>query len=693
MCSKKLLFCLLLFGLAIPSRALNVKITSAGGYQADGAWLTVATAMGYTASIVPAATLNDTSFFPSTDILIVSTGVNPIAPVQIATIQTFLQSGKSVYLQGEYQSSMPGNQAFSQLVNALGGSFSWGASLTGNLLPSVTGSLGSTNLNVSSLPFFFYGCGGTASCHLTAFLQAGNTPVGWMFIPPATGTGRLIFTTDQDWVGASAIYTTGQVLMKNILSHLGDRSLGDQSAAPSVSISVNPGAVICAGSQASFTATVLNAGLSPVYQWTKNNLPAGSNGSSYTTTGLQNNDVIRCTVSSCAATSLSNTISMTVHTPDTVTVSDTICASQLPYTWNGMTVTAGGNAAAAWTTSSLLTGCDSVILLNLTVAPEYNETIDTFLCPAETPLLWAGQSLNTGGSYTHTFTSVSGCDSIVTLNLFLYPAAVTTNLDRTACGSLSFEGNLYTQSTVLQDTLFNLWGCDSVYRTIDLEVVQPVYDTIYGAVCAGNSLSFAGGYYSTEGLYPYRSTAVSGCDSYSVLSLEVHSLPDISISLWNNETLCIGDTLRLSGSGARDYEWRYDGNLFGTEADARMPVTGYTATVILTGKDDFGCSDMKQLSLEAGACCALQMPNAFTPNGDGLNDYFVPVTNGHPELFRMTIFNRWGAEIYKTEQSGRGWDGTVNGSPAETGTYFYRITGKCINGIPLKEQGDLILIR
>lgn len=696
MLPKKLLYLLFLFGIIAPSHALNVKITSAGGYQADGAWLAVATNMGHAASIVPVSTLDNNAFFTSTDILIVSTGLFAFTPVQVATIQSFLQTGKSVYLQGEYVPSLPGNQAFSQIVNAMGGSFTWGAALNGNLMPAVIGSMNNTNLNVASLPYFFYGCTGTGSCDITAFVVTGNTntPVGWMFSPSLTNTGRLIFTTDQDWIGANTVYPSCQMLMKNVLYHLADKTVGDQNPVPLVSITVSPGNTLCENSAVTFTALTINAGPNPSYQWKKNGNNTGNNSSTYTSSALQNGDVLSCTVSGCAAAvASSNNITMTVHALDTIIQSVAICAGQLPYTWNGITVVVGGNTAATFTVPSTVTGCDSTTILSLTVNPAYALSLDTSICHSAAPYLLGNQSLSNSGSYTHTFTTTAGCDSIVTLSLHISDAPVNLSLQMSACLSITFEGHDYDHSTILKDTLYGASGCDSVYRTVDLSVLQPVYDTTMASICTGEVYSFAGGTYSIEGNYINTGAAANGCDSFSILVLTVHALPDIRIIDHHEGTLCVGDTLLLTATGGSLYEWSYENAPLSSGDEIQLRIPGFSNRIKLSGKDDHRCVNTEELVFTAEACCTLQMPNAFSPNGDGRNDKFGPVTNGHPEEFRMMIFNRWGRKIYTSFQADSGWDGTVSGMAADAGIYFYSIEGKCVNGSPIRKHGDLALIR
>lgn len=106
-------------------------------------------------------------------------------------------------------------------------------------------------------------------------------------------------------------------------------------------------------------------------------------------------------------------------------------------------------------------------------------------------------------------------------------------------------------------------------------------------------------------------------------------------------------------------------------------------------------ADTLRVSIEVCTCQA-HIPNAFSPNGDGLNDYFqtiieslCPVSN-----YSMNIFNRFGERVFSSTQPDRGWDGQYRGLPAEIGTYFYEI--RFIGGTGLQEhyyKGDLVLLR
>lgn len=101
-------------------------------------------------------------------------------------------------------------------------------------------------------------------------------------------------------------------------------------------------------------------------------------------------------------------------------------------------------------------------------------------------------------------------------------------------------------------------------------------------------------------------------------------------------------------------------------------------------------------SIEVYKDCYINIPNSFTPNGDGVNDYFLPLqflSQGITK-YSMTIYNRWGQEIFKTDRiDGRGWDGRFNGKEQPNGVYIYLIDAVLKSGQHERYQGNVTLIR
>lgn len=90
------------------------------------------------------------------------------------------------------------------------------------------------------------------------------------------------------------------------------------------------------------------------------------------------------------------------------------------------------------------------------------------------------------------------------------------------------------------------------------------------------------------------------------------------------------------------------------------------------------------------------VPTGFSPNGDGINDYFHVVLRGPVELVFLRVFNRWGEKIFETNTVDPGWDGTYQERPQPVGVYVYQIqVRKTLNGVNtiVNESGNVTLIR
>jgi gliding motility-associated-like protein len=89
-----------------------------------------------------------------------------------------------------------------------------------------------------------------------------------------------------------------------------------------------------------------------------------------------------------------------------------------------------------------------------------------------------------------------------------------------------------------------------------------------------------------------------------------------------------------------------------------------------------------------------KLPNIFTPNNDGVNDFWMPIMNTHIIVEKVTIFNRWGKIIFNGGNEFSGWDGNCNGQPCSEGVYFATVIvkNKCNNSIK-KISGYVTLLR
>lgn len=87
----------------------------------------------------------------------------------------------------------------------------------------------------------------------------------------------------------------------------------------------------------------------------------------------------------------------------------------------------------------------------------------------------------------------------------------------------------------------------------------------------------------------------------------------------------------------------------------------------------------------------IQIPSAFTPNGDGLNDTFGMLAEGIEEM-NLVIYNRWGEIVFKSTNANDRWDGTYRGTPAPSGVYGYELAAKNANRESIVKKGNVTLI-
>lgn len=115
--------------------------------------------------------------------------------------------------------------------------------------------------------------------------------------------------------------------------------------------------------------------------------------------------------------------------------------------------------------------------------------------------------------------------------------------------------------------------------------------------------------------------------------------------------------------------------------------------------DDNGCSAKSRLSIIVEKPRRVFIPSAFSPNGDGRNDYFFP--HAGPEVVQvnaMEVYDRWGNQVFRNTdflpgQAAQGWDGQIRGQPAGIGLYVYWMEVAFLDGEVLRFEGEVNLIR
>lgn len=429
-------------------------------------------------------------------------------------------------------------------------------------------------------------------------------------------------------------------------------------------------------------------------------------------TGVPGNYTVSVTASNACGTSAAATLNVTITPgapaqPGNITGAASICPGLEPYsvapvtnatgyTW---TVSGGGTIATGqgsnsitinWTTSGgpyLV----SVIASNAcgnSVAQTINVTVNP--SPTAPTIITSGDTVCEGGTATITATNSTGGASI-TYNIFdnptggnllgvspltVIPTATTTyyvevvnNLGCRYTGGrvpVTIIVSPAPTAPVIQGS--NLGVCYNESTTITATSSSGStitwWNSAMGGTLLGTGNSLVTGNLTSSTTFYAQATSANGCSSITgrvAVPVTVAQLPTVTLSSdAPNNSIFINQALiaTCEPDNYSSYEWFLNGTQVQLDSINTWRSSSLNnGDVIAVIATDGGCVGEKvEIVIEV-----TDFPNAFTPNGDGRNDFFL-------EGFDLVIINRWGQELYAGKT---GWDGTFNGEPVSPGTYFY----------------------
>jgi gliding motility-associated-like protein len=283
-----------------------------------------------------------------------------------------------------------------------------------------------------------------------------------------------------------------------------------------------------------------------------------------------------------------------------------------------------------------------------------------------------------------------------------YVTGNTWNTNETSQNITVTQDGSYTVSAVVN-------GCPSPASEPVMVVVNEIPEAIITAeeneVCAGGSLVLqttllADSYLWSDGTTNQTTTVTSagtysvtvttaGCSDETEITIGSKALPNVDLG--TDTTLCDGETLTLNTFNANieSYNWSNGA----TVSDIEVVESGL---VSVTVTNECGNASDEILVTFEGCACKLMAPDAFTPDGDGKNDLFVPSYDCSISNYIIRIYNRWGQLVFESNNPNAGWDGTFEGRDQPIGTYVYYIEYVGFEGSTSEkriEKGGLTLVR
>ncbi len=274
-------------------------------------------------------------------------------------------------------------------------------------------------------------------------------------------------------------------------------------------------------------------------------------------------------------------------------------------------------------------------------------------------------TLNSGGTYALEVTDAFGCKG--TTNVFLIvnasPTLILTKSADTVCSGTN--------------VILNASGADDYKWSPANLLSNTTGPSVNSTVLNSNNYQVIG-------------SATNGCKDTIDFSIVANPLPIVNAG--NDKTVTTGAALTLDGlTNSPNNIIQWTPSTYLNNPNILTPIANPLQDIdyTISATSPFGCGTVTdQVSIRVFK--GVFIPNSFTPNADGINDFWnVPALAAFPKS-EVSVYDRYGALIYSSKKNSKGWDGRYKGQPATSGAYTYIIDLK--NGSPLL-KGTLVLLR
>jgi gliding motility-associated-like protein len=201
-----------------------------------------------------------------------------------------------------------------------------------------------------------------------------------------------------------------------------------------------------------------------------------------------------------------------------------------------------------------------------------------------------------------------------------------------------------------------------------------------------------------EGIYTYTVTDVNGCEFTDSVEVIYSNYYPVLIASVDKDTIYLGETTTVYATNDFGYNhtWYPTEGLVSPFAANSIAGPSQTITYYVQVADSNGCINIDSVTIWVKtAICddpEIFVPNAFTPDNNNVNDILFVRGNAINKIY-FTIYDRWGQQVFETEDIKSGWDGRFKGKEAAAGVYVYYVEGTCFGGFTFFKKGNITLMR
>ncbi len=335
-------------------------------------------------------------------------------------------------------------------------------------------------------------------------------------------------------------------------------------------------------------------------------------------------------------------------------------------------------------------GCKDTLTKDVLVysLPSPNAGPDTMICDIDSLRLIAENGINYSWSpnYNLSNTNISNPMAQPDVNTTYF----VTITDSHNCV------NIDSAIILVVDTVISMAGPDTTIcmnQPLQLFSSNAVYYQWEPSVITSNSHVIAPFVYPHENTTFTVTSFIGSCFDVDTVIVNVNPIPVANAG--PGGTINQGEKFQLQGSGGDSFLWSPPQDLSDATTDWPVAFPLNTTTYTLTIVNEFGCSASDTVVILVTHFHELYVPNAFTPNGDGFNDFFIYFTKGIRKINELTIYNRWGQIVYTTNgYDETPWDGSAaKGFTSPMGVYVYYIVAESYDGDLIIKKGNITLLR
>jgi gliding motility-associated-like protein len=357
----------------------------------------------------------------------------------------------------------------------------------------------------------------------------------------------------------------------------------------------------------------------------------------------------------------------------------------------GSSVTASPNATSVYTLTGTTGACSVAVEFTVVVIATPVISISS-----STTTICTGSSatLQASGASSYTWAPASSLSSS-TGNTVIANPAVTITYSVTGTNTAGLISCTSSQSVVIT-VMPKVNGlispneeiCEGSYTTISASGGTVKWLPPTGLANPNDPVTKASPSVSTT--YTALISASGLCPDSKTIDVTVNPKPAVNAGM--DTTVIFGDSLVLAGTGDGTLMWTSGEFLTCNHCRNPLIIPADNSCYVLEAITDKGCANFDERCIKVDKQSAVYIPNTFTPNGDGVNDVFTVSGFGITDI-ELSIFDRWGALIFKTNDLIKGWDGKNKGVLCENGVYIYKAIIKTISMETEEKVGHVTLLK